>query len=282
MHTTRTAALLSSVALIVPFMPWKVVKTKAEDGTEIEVIATKDGNPIWLDSNNAESVMAGDTVSRLNHEAMTNRKDLEKARGELKAFEGLDPAKAREAIELVGKLDKGKLLDAGKVDELTNQIKAQFTEQLDGEKKINADLRNNLNKTKLENAFALSEFVKDKLALPLDVARSYFSNNIEFDDAGNMIFKGPDGNPVMSKTKIGEKADFNEALSILVENNPNRDALLKGGNHQGSGNNGGGGNEKPGVKTYRRSEIDAMQTSNPQAVASAMAEVSAGTAQLVE
>lgn len=278
----KTAALLTSVALVTPFMPWKLTKTKAEDGTEIEVVATKDGNPIWLDSNNAESVMQGDTITRLSGEAMQHRKDKEAAQATLKAFEGLDPTKAREAVTLVDKIDKKQLLDAGKVDELTKQIQDQFTEKLAASDKVNADLRNNLNKTKLVNAFSTSEFVKDKLALPMDVAQSYFSSNIEFDDNGNMSFKGPDGNPVMSKTKIGEKADFNEALALLVENNPNRDALLKGGNHQGSGNNGGGGGGKPGVKTYRRADIDAMQTNNPQGVAAAMAEVNAGTAQLTE
>lgn len=282
-HVPRVTALLGSVALVAPFMPWKLTKAKAADGTtDIDTIELKDGNPVWLDTNGAEGVIQGDTITRLNGEAATHRKDKEKAEAALKLFDGIDPAKAKEAIDTIGKLDKGKLLDAGKVDDLTNQIKAQFTEQLTAEQKINADLRNNLNKTKLVNAFSTSEFVKDKLALPMDVAQSYFSSNIEFDDNGNMSFKGADGNPVMSKARIGEKADFNEALAILVENNPNRDALMKGGNHQGSGNNGGGGGGKPGVKTYRRSEIDAMQATNPGGVAAAMAEVTAGTAQLTD
>lgn len=276
-------ALLTSVALVAPFMPWKVVKTKGDDGTETEVVATKDGNPIWLDTNNAESVMQGDTITRLNGEAAQNRKDKEAAINQLKLFEGLDPVKAKDAIALVDKIDKKQLLDAGKVDELTAQITGQFTEKLAASDKVNSELRGKLNKTKLDHAFATSEFIKDKLTLPPDVARSYFAQHIDFDDSDNMIIKGTDGNPVMSKLKLGEKADLNEALAIITDSNPNRDQLLKGANHQGGGNNGGGGNgNNTGVKTYRRSEIDAMSATNPGGVAAAMAEVSAGKAQVVD
>jgi len=282
MFKTLKPALLASVALVTPYMPWKVVKTKADDGTEIEVIATKDGNPVWLDSNGSESVMAGDTVSRLNKEAKDNRERAEAAEGKLKPFEGLDPAKARDALALADKIDKKQLLDAGKVDELTAQITNQFTEKLTAAEKRTQELTGTLNQRTLEAQFGKSEFVKDKLALPMDVAQTYFSRNIKFDDNGNMAFEYSDGNPIMSKEKIGEKAGFDEAMSLLVESNPNRDALLKGGNHQGSGNNGGGGGGKPGVKTYRRSEVDKMAVDNPQAMSAAMAEVNAGTAQLVE
>lgn len=284
--TIRYAALIKRVALATPFAPgtpgWKTMKVKGDDGVEIEVIALKDGNPIWVDSNGAESTLGGDTITRLNGEAASHRKDKDAALASLKAFEGLDPAKAREAVELASKIDKKQLLDAGKVDELTAQITAQFTEKLAASDKTNGDLRSRLNQTNLKNAFATSDFVKDKLALPMDVAQSYFSANIEYDDNGNMTFKYADGNPVMSKAKIGEKADFNEALSLLVDGNPNRDALLRGANHQGSNNQGGGGGAKPGTKTYRRSEMDTLSTSNPSAAAAAMAEVNAGTAQLVE
>lgn len=278
-NTIRMAALRKGIALVTPFDGPKAGWKMNAEGTAVEV---KDGNPIWIDSTGAESVMQGNTIARLNDEARIHRERAEAAEKIAKAFEGIDPKAARTALETVDKLDKKQLIDAGEVDKVTAQITGQFTEKLTAAEKLAADRLSMLNQRTLESSFASSDFVKDKLALPLDVAQTYFARNIEFDDAGKMTIKDASGNVIRSKTKLGEVADFNEAIQILVETNPNRDKLLLGGNHQGSGNNGGGGGNKPGVKTYRRGELDQMATQNAAGMAAAMAEVNAGNAQIVD
>lgn len=254
MHKTLILAALASTAIArcVPF-DWK----KTDDGTGLAV--DDKGNPIWINPNGGgEQSVEGNTISRLNAEARDNRVRAEKAENDLKAFEGLDPKKAREAIDIADKIDKKQLIDAGKVDEVRAEITKGYEGKLtEAEKRAN-EATAALRSERLSGRFASSKFVKDAVAVPVDMVQATFGARFEFDENNNIVAKRSDGNPVYSKKSMGNIADFDEALEILIDEYPNKNMILKGNNQSGTGNNGGGGNGNGGKRVYTRAQFDAL------------------------
>lgn len=274
-----TAALLSSFR---PFDPgkagWKTVKAKAEDGTEYEAVVMKEGNPVWVEADGAERTLGADTITRLNGEAAGHRKRAEDAEAKFKPFEGLDPAAARGALDTLSKLDAKKLIDAGEVDKLKDSMKTEFKAEND---KLAADLvaaREETNGLRRSTAFNGSKFIGEKLAIPTDIVESVFGKNFKVED-GKIIGYYNNGDKIMSKARIGEIAEFDEGLSLLVDQYPNKNSILKGGGHGGSGNNGGGGGGQPGKATYRMSEYEKLSPGEQQRIA---LETGQGKAEIVE
>lgn len=281
----KFATLLLTTTTLARFRPydgekkagWKTKKVKVDD-TEIDVIEMKDGNPVWLDANGAESVLGGDTITRLNGEAATNRKRYETAEAKLEGFKDItDPAKALEAIELVSKLDQKKLIDAGEVDRVKKSIEEQFTEKLTAADKRAEAAEKRADDTLIDNVFANSKYIADKIAVPRDMVRATFGNRFKVED-GKVVVLDTDGKTkLLSKAKQGEYADFDEGLELIVNGYSAKDAILKGGNHSGGGNQGGGGGGKPGQAVYTRDEL---QAKNPTEQAAILADVRGGKAVL--
>lgn len=246
-----------------------------------DAIELKDGNPIWINTDGSETTMGGDTITRLNAEAATNRQRYEKAEGIAEQFKGLDPVKAREALETISKIDQKKLIDAGEVDKVRQSIGTEWQGKLDEANKATEAANARADNYLLDNAFKGSKFVTDKLTVPVDMVQATFGRNFKVED-GKVYAFDAQGNKIPSKTRAGEYASLDEALDILVEGYAHKDHILKGGNHEGSGGN-GGGNGGGGKRTYRRSEIDAMQSSGDAAkIAGIMESINKGDAQLVD
>lgn len=240
-------------------------------------VVLKDGNPVYINASGQEMTLGADTIGRLNGESKAHRERAEAAEASLAKFAGIaDPAAALAALETVSKIDQKTLIDAGQVDQVRNQITSQYESQLkEANGKIEA-LTGRLNNTTLENAFAQSKFVKERIALPADMFRASFEKNFKVDD-GKIVAVGPDGNPVYSKAKIGEVADFDEALSILVDNYAHKDQILKAPQQGGSGSDGQGGGRGDG-RIVRRSDFEGM---SPIDQASLAAKARAGEVQIV-
>lgn len=246
LHTTAIS-LLTAVAFD-NAGGWKT----DEDGK----IEMKDGNPIFVDSSGAEKTVGGDTITKLNGEAKSHREAKEAAETKLKTFEGIDPDKARDAIEMVGKLDAKTLIDAGEVDKVRDEMKGQFTEQL-GEKdgKI-AELQAKNNDMVIDHIFNSSEFVRENINVPQDMFQDSFRKNFKVED-GQVKVYGKDGNQIMSKEKAGEYASPEEALTILVDSHPQKDVILKASSEKGSGGSSSGGT-RGGQRSVSRTELDKM------------------------
>lgn len=255
-------------------MPWKM-KDKY-----IECDAA--GNPVWVGDDGVEAAINGGEVltkiGTLNTEAANNRRAKEKAERDLAKFADIDPDKAREALDKVTQIDQGKLIDAGKVEEVKAQIKASLQAQIDAANKTNETLSASLKKEKLTNAFTNSEWVKNNLVIPTDIAMTYFGGNLDL-DGDRIVSKDANGNPILSKKSgnVGNPADFDELISGFVEAYPHKSAILKGNNHSGTGNQGGGGSDGR-KRTVTRSEERKMSAQERQTL---FADIKAGNAQLV-
>ena len=237
----------------------------------------KDGNPVYVDVNGREQTVGGDTISNLRKEAQTNRERAESAETKLKVFDGLDPEIARKAVETVGKIDAKKLIDAGEVDKVRDQIKTEFTKQIEEKDKGMQSLQSRIDNMLVDGIFSNSNFVRENIAVPSDMFQSYFRNNFKVED-GKITAYGKDGNRLLSKAKAGEYADAEEALQILVESHPQKDVILKANLGTGTGSSGGGGSRGTG-RVIKRGEFDKL---GPVQKAEISKKVSAGEMTLTD
>lgn len=219
-------------------------------------IITKDGNPVYVDSIGQEKTVSTDTITKLNNEAKQHRIAKEEALEKLKQYEGIDADKARSALETVEKLDAKELIAAGKVDELKAEITKSFQEKLNEKDKTLADLRQQYDNMVIDSVFANSDFVRNEVAVPRDMFKALYRNNIKVENGEAVIYDNK-GDRLWSKEHDGEYATPEEGLRILAMAHPNHDSILRAtpGTGTGSGN-GGGGNG--GGRVLRRSDFEQL------------------------
>jgi hypothetical protein len=224
------------------------MKLKFDDAGHVVL---QDGKPVYVHDDGKEIAFDAPgtvaTITRLNGEAKGHRERAEFAEKTLKAFEGIDAVKARTALDTVANLDAKKLIDAGEVEKVKAEAKAAYDEQaraLEAKYAPVVKERDTLSAKLVDRtigaAFAGSKYIADKLAVPAPMVRATFGNAFRVED-DNVIAYGPDGKALFSRERPGEVAGFEEALSILVENSPFRDQILKGSGATGGGATGGGG-----------------------------------------
>jgi hypothetical protein len=267
--TIAAAAILAGFRFPVAFdnkAGWKLDK----DGK----IEMKDGNPVYLDSAGNEMTVAGDTISRLNGEAKTHREAKEAAETALAKFKGadgklIDPAIAIKAIETVGKIDAKKLIDAGEVDKVRDAVKAEFTAQLAEKDAKIGELGGTVKTMTVDKVFDSSQFVRNRVAVPVDMFRDSFGKNVKVGDDGKLEFYGRDGNKLMSKKNVGEYATGDEAFELMIEQHPQKDTIMKAADASGSGNNGGGG-ARGGGRFMSRAEFEKLEPGKAKEAAEAM------------
>lgn len=218
-------------------------------------VVLSDGKPLYVKDDGTEiafdAKQAFDKIGQLTGEATGYRKERDTAKEALAKFGDLDPAKAQEALRTVANLDDKKLVDAGEVE----RVKAEVAKSFEPLKAENDGLKGKINSLLVDNAFSGSQFIKDKLAVPADFAKAYFSQHFAVED-GKLTPKDGSGNVIYSPSKPGEIADFDEALSIMVSAHPAKDSILKGTNANGSGAEGNKGQSTG--KSVTRTQFDGM------------------------
>lgn len=217
--------------------------------------------PVYVHDDGTEAPFdAAGTVAAIkarNGEAKTNRERAEAAEAKLKLFEGIeDPAAALKALATIKNLDDKKLVDAGQVEQVKAEINKAWETKLGDATKRTAELEQQLHSAVVGGAFARSKFLSEKTTLPTDIAEAYFGRHVKL-EKGQIRITGADGNPIYSKTKPGEPAEFDEAIEILVSSHPQRDNFLRGTNGSGSGAPPGGGSGGAG-KTMSRAQFSQL------------------------
>lgn len=237
-------------------MKLKTVEVEGKTYAEIS-----DGKPLYIDGEKEVAFDAPGTVatiSRLNGEAKGHREAKEAAEAALKKFEGIeDPASAIEALKQVKNLKDKDLVDAGEVEKIKSEAIKAVEEKYAPVVEENKTLKSSLHGEKIGGSFARSEFIAEKMAVPVQMVEATFGKHFTIED-GKIVAKDANGNQVYSKTNPGEPAGFDEALELIVESSPFKDNILKGRGHSGTGANGGTGDTGSGGKTITRSEYDAM------------------------
>lgn len=225
-------------------------------------VVVQDGKPVYVHDDGKEipfdAAAAMSKIGDLNKEAKGHRERADTAETKLKAFEGIDdPVAAAKALATVKNLDDKKLVDAGEVERVKAEaIKAVEAQYAPIARKAE-ELEQQLYGEKIGGSFARSKFIADKLAIPSDIAQSFFGKHFSI-DSGKVVATDLSGNKVFSRTRPGELADFDEALEFLVESYPGKDHIIRSSGASGSGAGGGagqGGSKVPPGQAPKRSDF---------------------------
>ena len=226
-------------------------------------VVVQDGKPVYVHDDGKEVAFDAPqtvaTITRLNGEAKTHREAKEQFQAQAKAFEGLDPVKVKEALNIVQNLDAKKLVDAGEVDkvkaEITDALKKTYEPQIQQLTSERDAVQQSLHNELIGGGFARSKYIQDNIAVPVDMIQATFGKNFQIEN-GKVVAVGADGQKIYSRTRPGEVADFDEALESLVGGYQYKDSILKGGQGSGGGfqNNGGQG----GGKSMSRQQFEQL------------------------
>lgn len=247
------------------------MKLKLTEDGKAAVINDK-GLPIYVKDDGSEipfdALATVATISRLNGEAKAHREAKEAAETKLASFEGIDdPEVARKAVELAKNIDEGKLLQAGKVEEIKAAARKAAEDQVAAANKAGAEalkkaeaerdqIRNEYYGERIGGQFNRSKFITEKFSVPPDMVQARFGQAFKIED-NKLIAYDVSGNKIYSSAKPGELADFDEALETLVNAYPYKDQILKGANHSGSGAQHSNGNGAGG-KTMTSAAFSAL------------------------
>jgi hypothetical protein len=236
-------------------------------------------------------------VPSLRNEAKSHREEKEALQATIKSLkdifgdaeldlENADAVKtwltdATKAIKTVQNLADKDLVSAGDVEKIKQQVQDQATKtlekvkaQYDGQLKERDEKLQSLEKSLYDllvtNQFQTSKYVKEKLAISPAVAAKYWRDNfkVEADGDKHIPVGYFNGEKILSTEKMGAVADFDEALEFLVEKDPERDSLLQGSGHAGSGAQqpgaGGGNSHQSLLAKYedamKRNDVQLMVT----------------------
>lgn len=270
----------------------KIVK---EGEADVEYAVMRDKKVVYLDDEGKEDLFdPGVTIPKLKQtvnerEAWKSKHDAIELK--LKEWEGLDPTKAKEALDTLTRVEKGQLINADEVkkiqDEAARRTEQEYKDQITAARKGEEDARAKARETGLRALFGelikapISKENKDPLyAFGLSTAMGNFARHFEEVDGEWIAYYNPgskEKNRVLSKA-TGEPAKPDEAFRLLVENHTDRDYLLAGVAATGSGNapSGPGGR---GATALTRAQFNELP---PMKKAEHMAKVRQGQASLVD
>lgn len=216
------------------------MKLKLDENGYVVVI---DGKPVYLHDDGKEiafdAVQATNKIAELNNECKTHRLAKEKAEADLKKFEVIsDPDKAIKALEVVKNLDDKKLIDAGDVEKVKNEIIKQYEEKLAAKEAEIQQSKQALNQEVIGGSFARSKYITEKLNIPVDMVQAYFGKHFSYED-GKIVAKDALGNVIFSRERPGEQANFEEAIEYIVMAYPHKEHILKASGNSGGGSGGG-------------------------------------------
>lgn len=184
---------------------------------------------------------------------------------------------AEKAIETVKNYNDKDLIDAGKVEKMKEEMKDAYEAKISALKdkakvvaQAHADALSGKDREirtlMISNRFSISpHFNGDEsiTTMPPDVAEAFFGSNfkVESNEEGEPKLKAYlGGEEIMSLQNPGDPADFEEAISIIIDKYPNKDHILRapGGGSGGGGGQGGGGSPQD-ERTKLNKQLEAAQ-----------------------
>jgi hypothetical protein len=237
------------------------MKLKFDDKGNVVVIEDKpvfimdDGSEVPFDVPSAMS-----KIGELNNEAKTHRLAAKDAKEKLVKFDGIDdPEAAKKALQFARSMDGKKAMDDESIKALIENSVKPFKDEVASKDKMIKEKDDHIYRLEVSNRFASSSYLKEKTIFgeTPEVAEAYFGKHFKI-EGGKVVAYDAAGNQMYSRSKPGELANFDEAVSILVDSHPKKNHILKASSASGSGAQGGGGAHRPGTKTMSRAEFDGL------------------------
>jgi len=231
-------------------MAWKL---KQLQNGNFEV---RDGKPVFVNDEDGSDFALDVTehfngMHTLREENKSVRMKLESTKTALKQFEGISIEDVQKNAEAAKALENIEAMKKGELDKLSKTFQANHEEEVKRitnaasarEKELLEEVRvrdEKFNSIKLENAFANSQFLRERAGSPVSLIRAYFAQNFRIDENGDIYGVNDKGERILSKRKVTESAPFEEAIQILCESHPDRDKILAPEEKPGGGMNPGG------------------------------------------
>ncbi|MGE8451554.1 MAG: DUF6651 domain-containing protein, partial [Pseudomonadales bacterium] len=165
------------------------MKLKLDDQGQVVL---QDGKPVYIHDDGKEVAFdapaAVSKITALNAEARSHREAKEAVEAKLRGFDGIEDGEAaRKALETIKNIDEGKLIAAGKVEEIKAAAQRAAQEQVAAASKAHAEElartkqeRDNataeLYSEKIGGGFTRSKFISEKVAIPPDMVQARFGS----------------------------------------------------------------------------------------------------------
>ncbi len=208
-------------------------------------VVVQDGKPVYIDDldNNRELAIDAEqmrvTIAETRNESKTRRLKIDELTGIMSKFGDVTPenvALALKTIEELGGHDGiTKLKEKGKVDieAVKKAITDAYEAKMLAKDKTIGEKDGTIVDLMVGSQFTGSEFIKNKLIIPSDIARARFGQNFKIENGKVVAYIGE--NKLTSRERPGEDANFDEAMTQLVETYPYKEQIMRG-----TGANGGG------------------------------------------
>lgn len=235
------------------------------DGSNLTII-NDDGNEHQFDWEHAVTKIRtlSDERDGLRIRAENSEGERDELRSKYSSIE--NPKEALEALELKKNLDGAKLIEAGKVETIKAEAVEGYEQQIQDAKEANdletaklleiiAARNGTIYKLDVKNRFKMCPFVLQKVAMDPEFAFDALGRHFVQQEDGSIIpYYDPDAETpkrVMSRTKTGEIAEFDEAIELIIDKHPKKSAILRSGNAKGSEIVGAYGRTGAGIVTSR-------------------------------
>jgi len=222
-------------------------------------VIVKDGSPLYIKEDDGTEIAfdankAFNKHHQLNEENKEWRLKYEDVAKKAEMFKGVDLDEIKKNAEIAKQFKENEMVKNDEVEKLKaeivaasekrlNETEQQYQARLDKAIKEAEQFKQLYHKTEIGNKFANSAYITEKLDVPPDWVEAKYGKYFQLDhETGKIKAIGEDGRPMLSEKQVGSEATFEEAIELLVKNDPHKDRLLKativpGG---GMGNNGRG------------------------------------------
>lgn len=189
--------------------------------------------------------------AKLLREIMARKESEAKLKDQLKAFEGIDLEKVKSLMEAADKAEADKrkaeedaLKAAGEWDKLKERIveegkreRGALEAQLAERDSQLTEFQKTLRELTVGSAFASSAFVKDETLMTPRIARGTYESHFDVVDGKIVPYDGPRG--AANRTPLvdgsGNALPFDEAMRRIVQNDPDRESIMRSRRNAGSG-----------------------------------------------
>lgn len=212
----------------------------SDDGDKVD---DKSGDKSGDGDQGKDKSKVSDKEAELMREVMSKKETITDLKSKLEnlekavaKFDGLDPEAAKAALSEKEKAEQEKLEKRGEWDRLKEQLLEKHQKTVDEKDQTIADLKSQLNganeqnqKLTIGHSFDSSSFIQDEMVLTSSKARVIYGNHFEVEDGEVVAYDKPAGasERTMLVNDKGDPLDFNSAIKVLVEKDPEHESLIK-------------------------------------------------------
>jgi hypothetical protein len=192
----------------------------------------------------APAPKVSDTEAKLLKEVMKHKEDAKAAKEAAKAFEGIDPAKARAALAAQAEAERKELEARGEYDRIIQQVRDQANTEIEAARAAADELRQQLDsiqrtveESNVRTAFATSPFIRENLVISGEKVRVLYGTHFDIVDGDLVGYDKPRGEKDRTPL-VGPDAkplSFEAAVEKVVKADPEWERLGKSKMKPGSG-----------------------------------------------